>query len=107
MKQGKPVKPMMPHDETMHSIEDLLDKRIVTAQGKTLGHVIDIQLSRDGQNRIIALMYGYHSLLFRLHVYEPAASAFRQHDQPKTISWESVERVERKAIRLKEDVVLA
>ena len=101
----KREKPVVPHDETMHSIEDLLDKRIVTAQGKTLGHVIDIQLSRDGQNRIIALMYGYHSLLFRLHIYEPVADAFRLHEKPKIIPWESVERVERRAIRLKEDVV--
>lgn len=93
----------IPHDETMHSIEDLLDKRIVTAQGKTLGHVIDIQLSRDGQNRIIALMYGYHSLLFRLHIYTPVARAFHLHEKPKVVPWESVERVERQAIRLKEE----
>ncbi len=86
----------------IHSIEDLLDKKIVAADGKTLGHVIDIQLSRHAPYRVIALMYGYNSLLYRLHVYEPVARAFHLHQEPKKIPWESVERVDHKAIWLKE-----
>lgn len=90
-----------PRNITLHSIEDLMDKRIVTANGKTLGHVIDIQLSRDGENRVIALMYGYRSLLYRLHVYQSVARAFQIHQKPQMIPWESVERVEHSTIRLK------
>lgn len=85
----------------IHSIEDLLDKKIVAADGKTLGHVIDIQLSRDSRYRVVALMYGYHSLLHRLHVYESVARAFHLHKEPKKIPWEAVERVDRAAIWLK------
>jgi len=85
----------------LHTIEDLLHKRIVTADGKTLGHVIDIQLSRDGKNRVIALMYGYRSLLHRLHVYEPFARAFHFHKKPQMVRWESVERIEHSTIWLK------
>lgn len=90
-----------PWSIALHSIEDLMDKRIVTADGKTLGHVIDIQLSRDGENRVIALMYGYHSLLYRLHVYEPVARAFHFHQKPQMIPWEFIERVGHSTIRLK------
>jgi len=90
-----------PENIALHSIEDLLDKRIVTADGKTLGHVIDVQLSRDGKNRVIALMYGYRSLLHRLHVYEPVARAFHFHKRPQVVRWESVECVEHSTIRLK------
>jgi sporulation protein YlmC with PRC-barrel domain len=83
------------------SIENLLDKKIVAADGKTLGHVIDIQLARDSRYRVVALMYGYHSLLYRLHVYEPVARAFHLHEKPKKIAWEAVERVDHEAIWLK------
>jgi sporulation protein YlmC with PRC-barrel domain len=87
----------------IRSIENLLDKKIVTADGKTLGHVIDIQLSQDSKYRIIALMYGYDSLLYRLHVFEPVARAFHFHQKPKKICWEAVERVDQSAIWLKEE----
>jgi sporulation protein YlmC with PRC-barrel domain len=82
-------------------LEELLDKKIVAADGKKVGHVFDIQLSRDGENRVIALMYGQKSLLFRLHVYQPAAIAFRLEQQPRVIPWEAVENVDRAAVRLK------
>jgi sporulation protein YlmC with PRC-barrel domain len=85
----------------VQSIENLLDKKIVTADGKTLGHVIDIQLSQDAKYRIIALMYGYDSLLYRLHVFEPVARAFHFHQEPKKIPWEAVKRVDQSAIWLK------
>ena len=53
---------------TTHRLEELLYKRIITANGKKLGHVFDIQLSRDGEQRVTALMNGQKSLLFRLHM---------------------------------------
>lgn len=82
-------------------LEELLGKKIVTADGKPIGHVFDIQLSRDGEHRVTALMYGQKSLLYRLHVYEPVARALRLKQQPKTIPWEAVEHVEPSAVRLK------
>ena len=82
-------------------LENLLNKKIVTADGKSIGHVFDIQLSRDGQHRVTALMYGQKSLLYRLHVYEPVARALHLKQQPKTIPWEAVEQVDHAAVRLK------
>ncbi len=96
-------KDTMRNATNIHSMEDLLDKKIVTADGKTLGHTIDIQLTRHAPYRIVALMYGYHSLLYRLHVYEPVARAFHLHHEPKKIPWEAVEHVDHKAIWLKEE----
>lgn len=85
----------------IHSIEDLLDKKIVASDGKILGHVIDIQLSDDSNYQIVALMYGYHSLLYRLHVYQSVARAFHLQNTPKQIPWQAVERVDQAAIWLK------
>ena len=82
-------------------LENLLNKKIVTADGKVIGHVFDIQLSRDGQYRVTALMYGQKSLLYRLHVYKQVASALHLKQEPKTIPWESVEQFDYAAVRLK------
>src|SRR5437868_14968552 len=82
-------------------LEELLDKKIVTAGGKPIGHLFDIQLSRDGEHRVTALMYGQKRLLYRLHVYEPVATALPLKPQAKTITREAVHHVEPAAARLK------
>lgn len=87
---------------SVQRLENLLDKKIVTADGKVIGHIFDIQLSRDGQFRVTALMYGQKSLLYRLHVYEPVARAFHLKQQPKTIPWAAVERVDHTSVHLKQ-----
>lgn len=87
---------------SVQRLENLLDKKIVTADGKVIGHIFDIQLSRDGQFRVTALMYGQQSLLYRLHVYEPVARAFHLKQQPKTIPWEAVERFDHTSVHLKQ-----
>jgi sporulation protein YlmC with PRC-barrel domain len=86
---------------TTRHLEELMSKRIITAGGKTVGHVFDIELSRDGKHRVTALMYGQKSLLYRLHVFEPVARAFRLKQKPKTIPWEAVEYFDRNVVRLK------
>ena len=92
---------MKQENTTERKLEELLFKKIITANGKLLGHVFDIQLSRDGEHRVTALMYGKNSLLFRLHTYEPFARVFRFNQKPKTIPWEVVQNVDHAAIHLK------
>ena|SRR5215469_9172443 len=92
---------MKQESTTTSKLQELLYKRILTADGKMIGHVFDIQISRDGAFRITALMYGEKSLLFRLHTYELFARVFRFKQKPKTISWENVEKIDHKAIHLK------
>lgn len=86
--------------QDMRRLGEILDKKILSADGKRIGHVFDIQLSSDGENRVVALMYGQKSLLFRLHVYKPAAIAFNL-EQPKVIPWDAVEKIDRIAVHLK------
>ena len=86
---------------TIHHLEELLSKKILTSEGKRLGHIFDIQLSRDGKHRVTALMYGENSLLYRLHVYEPVVRAFRPKHQPKTVPWEAVDHFDEKGVHLK------
>jgi sporulation protein YlmC with PRC-barrel domain len=92
MKQAKTI---------TRNLEELLYKKIITAEGKLIGHVFDIQISRDGEFRITALMYGEKSMLFRLHTHEPFARVFRFNQKPNTISWEEVENIDHAAIHLK------
>ena len=92
---------MKQENTTTRKLEEFLYKKIITADGKIVGHVFDIEVSRDGAFRITALMYGEKSLLFRLHTYEPLARVFRFKQKPNTISWENVEKIDHKVIHLK------
>ncbi len=92
---------MKQENTTTRNLEELLYKKIITADGKLIGHVFDIQLSRDGEHRITALMYGHKSLLFRLHTYELIARVFRFKQKPKTIPWEAIENFDHAAVHLK------
>jgi sporulation protein YlmC with PRC-barrel domain len=86
---------------TTHKLEELLYQKIITADGRMIGHVFDIQLSRDGEYRVTALMYGQKSLLFRLHTYELFNRVFHFNQKPNTIPWEAVEHFDHAAIYLK------
>ena len=92
---------MMQEKTTSRRLEEFLYKKIITADGTMLGHVFDIQISRDGAFRITALMYGQKSLLFRLHAYGPLNRVFRFNQKPQTIPWEGVEHFDQKGIHLK------
>lgn len=82
-------------------LSELLNKKIVTADGKTVGHVFDIKLSQDRTFRVTALMYGETALLYRLHILEPVARAFHLKHKPKTIPWKAIEKVDHAVVRLK------
>ena len=92
---------MKQENTTSLKLEEFLYKKIFTAHGKMLGHVFDMQLSRDGEHRVTALMYGQKSLFFRLHMDEPLARVFHFNQKPKTIPWEAVEQFDHAAIYLK------
>lgn len=82
-------------------IADLLGSKILTADGRHIGHVVDIELIRDKKPRAKALVYGRHGWLYRWHVLEPFTSKFGQHFEPDTIPWQAVERFENLTIVLK------
>lgn len=92
---------MKQENTTTRKLEELLYKKIITADGKKLGHVFDIQISRDGEFSVTKLMYGEKSLFFRLHTYEIFARVFHLNQKPKTIPWQDVENIDHTAIHLK------
>ena len=90
-----------PKNITARYLSELLNKKIVTASGKTMGHVFDIELSQDGTFRVTALMYGETALLYRLHILEPVARAFHLKQKPKTIPWKAIDTFDHAVVRLK------
>ena len=82
-------------------IADLLGSKILTAEGKHIGHVVDIQLDRGNQHKVTALVYGAHAWLYRWHVLAPFASKFGFSFEPDTIPWHAVDQFENLTIILK------
>jgi sporulation protein YlmC with PRC-barrel domain len=83
------------------SVSTLLNKKVVTAEGKSLGHVADIQLTPGPQFRVIALFVGPYARLYRLHVLNPFASSPTLPRRPDSVPWEAVDCIEGSTIRLK------
>jgi sporulation protein YlmC with PRC-barrel domain len=96
---------MKQENTTTRNLEELLYKKIITSDGKKIGHVFDIQISREGEFRVTKLMYGQKSLLFRLHAYEMLARVFHFKQKPKTIPWEAVENIDHTAVHLKSSYI--
>jgi sporulation protein YlmC with PRC-barrel domain len=80
------------HQSSITYIGDLLRCKIVTAEGKRLGHVADVQLSTGPEYRIIALLYGELGWLHRLHLLNPVGP--RGPRKPKMVPWEAIDRIE-------------
>jgi sporulation protein YlmC with PRC-barrel domain len=83
------------------SVSTLLNKKVVTAEGKKLGHVADIQLTPGPEYRIIALLIGPYAMLFRLHVLNPFASSPKLPRRPASVRWEAIDCIKGRTIRLK------
>lgn len=90
----------MQHTQTI-LIADLLGSRIVTSEGKKIGHVVDIQITSGREHVATALVFGQHGWLYRWHVLHPFARKFGLGFEPDTIPWDAVERFERFTVTLK------
>jgi sporulation protein YlmC with PRC-barrel domain len=84
-------------------VSDLLGSKIVTAGGKVLGHVADLQLTRGPEYRVTGLIYGIGGWLFRLHVLNPFRGDHGERPQPQVIPWDPVESFEHPVVKLKRD----
>jgi sporulation protein YlmC with PRC-barrel domain len=82
-------------------IGDLLDCKIVTSEGKVIGHVADVQLTPDRGYKVIALIFGRRGWLYRLHVLNPFSTREPQQARPDTVPWDAVESFERTIVKLK------
>ncbi len=91
---------MTAHARTIF-IEDLLSSRIVTAEGKKVGRVVDLELARGRGYMVSAIQTGTFGWLDRLHVIGPATRFIRRAPRPKSIPWDEVEKFEGFVVTLK------
>jgi len=82
-------------------IEDLLGSKIVTSEGRKIGHVVDIQITPGQEHMVTALVFGQHGWLYRWHVLYPFAEKFGLRIEPNTVPWDAVERFEAFTLTLK------
>lgn len=82
-------------------LADLIGSKIVTAEGKRIGRVVDIQITSGPEYRVVALIFGEYAWLYRFHVLRPFARTFGLHHQPYIVPWSAVERFERLVVTLK------
>jgi sporulation protein YlmC with PRC-barrel domain len=81
---------------------DLIGRRVVAANGRELGHVIDLELQHGrGGFRVAALELGRYGWLDRLHILRPLARRIGGAAKPKLIDWRSVERAPKGELRLR------
>lgn len=78
---------------------DVVGRRVVAANGRSLGHVIDVELRpvEDGLE-VIALELGRYGWLDRLHLLRPLASRVGSREL-RLIPWSEVDRID-DAVRL-------
>ena len=80
---------------------DLLGCKIVTTEGKVLGHVLDVQLTSGPEYKVTALMFGRGGLFHRLHVLNSFRRERAKPARPDTVPWEAVASFERPVVKLK------
>lgn len=84
-------------------IEELFGSKIVTSEGKRIGHVFDLQVSHGPEYEVISIVYGRFALLYRMHVLHPFADMLHLKGQPETIAWSKVASFEHRTVRLKDE----
>ncbi len=83
------------------SIADLIGSKIVTAEGKKIGHVVDIEVTHGPVYEVTGLVFGRYAWLYRFDVLYPFARAFGLDVEPDTICWHAVECFEQFTVILK------
>lgn len=87
-------------------IEDIVGSKIVTAEGKKIGRVVELMGQRTGEHEVISLVYGRSAWLYRFHVLHPFVKAIGFPLEPHTIPWHAIERFEQNIVWLKPDTPL-
>lgn len=82
-------------------IGEILGCKIITSEGKSIGHVADLQLTNGPEYEVTALFFGSLGWLHRWHIFAPFAELFGLRFEQKTIPWQAIESIEHKTIRLK------
>lgn len=97
---AQPVQPARSR-RTIIRIEDLIGSKIITADGRRLGKVVDIHITREREPEVIALVYGQSGWLYRLGVLVPFSRLFGLPFTPHTVAWKDVATFEHLTVKLK------
>ena len=83
-------------------MQELLGSRIMTHDGRRVGHIFDLQVSHSPEYEVVSIVYGRLAMLYRMHVLHPFAHMLHlKSEQPETISWSQVDSFERRTVTLK------
>lgn len=82
-------------------ISDVLGCKIITAEGKFIGHVADLRLTTGYTHKVTALYYGGIGWLHRWHVLYPFTELFGLRPEAGELPWEAIERFSEHKIHLK------
>jgi sporulation protein YlmC with PRC-barrel domain len=85
---------------TLH-MGDVLDSKIITAEGKKLGHVADVELTAGPEFRVTKLLYGELGWLHRLYILNLFIDRKSLQRKPESVPWDAVDRIERSKVILK------
>src|SRR5437764_5816137 len=91
----------MPDARTTLTIEDLVGSKVVTAEVKQVGRVIEVQVTPGPEYRVIGLDVGLTGWLARLHLLGRLVALRGTDVKPRTASWDDVDRYERFTVILK------
>ena len=80
----------------------MLNHKIVTADGKHIGHVADVVLTKDAPHRVTGFLYGESGWEHRLHLLNPFTKVDHEQTEADPLPWEAVDRIEGNTIILKE-----
>ena len=92
----------MNKSQSLCYISKLLGHKIVTAEGKRIGHVADVVLTQKAPYRVTGFLYGESGVEHRLHLLNPFTRVEHSQTKSDTLSWDDVERIEGNMIILKE-----
>ncbi len=86
-----------------HLIGEILGCKVITPEGKSIGHVADLQITNGPEYEVTALFFGPGGWLHRWHILAPFAELFGLRLTEEPIPWQAIERIEHKIIHLKPD----
>jgi sporulation protein YlmC with PRC-barrel domain len=91
----------MPGRSRTVEIEDLVGSRVVDAEGRTLGHVVDVLVTGLPRPEVVALALGAGAWLARLEVDSPVLRLLRRSRRVKVVPWRHVRSARGSTIQLK------
>jgi hypothetical protein len=80
----------------------LVDRRVIDADGRDLGHVVDVELTRERPWRVRSLVLGGSSgWIHRLRLDDVLWTHLAEARSPQVVAWDEVEAWDEQVIRLR------